>query len=260
MARTVQVGDAHGLPKRTVLSDETYSAIRDMLMDHSIAPGERINIDQLAKALGVSQTPIRESLARLESEDLVAKEPLKGYAATSLLTVAEVADLFQFRLLLEPWASERAARRCTPRDSEALEAELKLGAAASGLDVDAAYAAMAEHDARFHELIAHMSGSDFVRDAYARTHCHLHLFRLYQAGRTQMQASNSDSAAMGELFSAYYQPTTGFLAFREHEAIAKAIIAGESETARDLMRGHIESSRVRFAPAMEALNGIAPIS
>lgn len=257
MARTIQSGgDDDHRPKRSVLSDETYTAIREMLLDHTIAPGERVNIDRLAKALGVSQTPVREALARLESEDLVVKEPLRGYAATKLLTVAEVADLFQFRLLIEPWASERAARLRTSDEVAALSAELERGAAASGLDVDAAYAAMSEHDARFHELIAQMSGSDFVSDAYARTHCHLHLFRLYQAGRTQMQASNTDSAAMGELFSAYYQPTTGFLAFREHQAIAAAIIAGETDAARDLMRDHIESSRARFAPAMEALTGV----
>ncbi len=65
---------------RTVLSDETYSRIREMLLTHEIAPGERINIDALARDLDVSQTPVREALARLESDDLVIKEPLRGYA------------------------------------------------------------------------------------------------------------------------------------------------------------------------------------
>ncbi|MGY6498224.1 MAG: GntR family transcriptional regulator [Microcella sp.] len=237
-----------------MLSDETYNAIRQMLLEHTIAPGERVNIDRLALALGVSQTPVREALARLESEDLVSKIPLRGYAATQLLTVPEVADLFQFRLLIEPWASERAAQLRTPSDTAALTLELERGATASDLPVDAAYAAMSEHDARFHELIARMSNSTFVSEAYSRTHCHLHLFRLYQAGRTQLEASRTDSEAMGELFSAYYEPTTGFLAFREHQAIAQAIIDGEHRAARDLMRDHIDSSRARFSPAVEALH------
>ena len=96
-------------PRRSILSDETYSMIRAMIFAHEIVPGERVNIDALSVQLGVSQTPIREALARLESEDLIAKEPLKGYRATNLLSMKEFADLFNFRLLIEPYAAEQAA-------------------------------------------------------------------------------------------------------------------------------------------------------
>ena len=64
-------------PRRSILSDETYSMIRAMIFAHEILPGERVNIDALALQLGVSQTPIREALARLESEDLIAKEQFR---------------------------------------------------------------------------------------------------------------------------------------------------------------------------------------
>ena len=216
-----------------------------MLLDHTIAPGQHINIDALSRHLDVSQTPVREALARLESDDLVVKQPLRGYTATELLTVPQLDDLFQFRLLIEPWSAEKAASR----------AELERGAAVGALDIAEAYAAMSEHDARFHELIARLSGSEFVRDAFVRTHCHLHLFRLYQAGQAQLKASGQDSAFVDTLFSLYYQPETGFLAFREHEAIAAAVLAGDGENARDRMFDHIQSSRERFAPAMTALGG-----
>ena len=163
-------------PMRTVLSDETYLRIREMLLTHDIAPGERINIDALARELDVSQTPVREALARLESEDLVTKEPLRGYTATKLLTVPEIQDLFQFRGLIEPWAAGMAARNINEEGIARLQAELAKGQSAENLDIDEAYAAMSEHDARFHALIAELSGSEFVHDAYVRTHCHLHLF------------------------------------------------------------------------------------
>ncbi len=53
--------------RRHVLSDETYEAIKAMVMNHEISPGARVNIDALAQHLEVSQTPVREALARLEA-------------------------------------------------------------------------------------------------------------------------------------------------------------------------------------------------
>jgi DNA-binding GntR family transcriptional regulator len=241
-------------PLRMVLSDETYETIRNMLLTHEIKPGERVNIDALARQLDVSQTPVREALARLESDELVVKQPLRGYAATPVLSVKQLDDLFQFRAIIEPWAASAAATHISPAGSEALRQELEAGRAAGEMDIDNAYAAMSEHDARFHELIARESGSEFVRDAFARTHCHLHLFRLYQVLQTWMSDSREDAKVVSELFKLYYQPEGGFLAFREHEAIAQAILEGRSDDAEMLMRGHIESSRQRFGPTMEAIN------
>ncbi len=240
-------------PMRTVLSDETYLRIREMLLTHDIAPGERINIDALARELDVSQTPVREALARLESEDLVTKEPLRGYTATKLLTVPEIQDLFQFRGLIEPWAAGMAARNINEEGIARLQAELAKGQSAENLDIDEAYAAMSEHDARFHALIAELSGSEFVHDAYVRTHCHLHLFRLYTVLKTWMELPREDAEVIGELFELYYQPKSGFLAFKEHRAIADAVGSGDEASASKLMLEHIENSLHRFAPTMSVM-------
>lgn len=238
---------------RTVLSDKTYSRTRDMLLNHEIAPGHRVNIDALARELDVSQTPVREALARLEAEDLVIKEPLRGYRATRLLTVAQIQDLFQFRGLIEPWAAMKAARGINDRGRQRIRQELLKGKSAKKLDIDEAYSAMSEHDARFHALIAELSGSQFVRDAYVRTHCHHHLFRLYTVLKTWLEEPRADAALVGELFDLYYNPTSGFLALREHEAIAKAVMSGDEANASVLMLEHIENSLRRFAPTMSAV-------
>ena len=240
-------------PLRTVLSDETYLRLREMLLTHEIAPGERITIDALARNLGVSQTPVREALARLESEDLVIKEPLKGYAATELLTVEQMQDLFQFRGILEPWAAKMAALNITDKGRNRLLKELDTVRNADKLDNEEAYAAMSEHDARFHTLIAELSGSKFVTDAYARTHCHLHLFRLYTVLKTWIEESREDAEVVKELFALYYEPTSGFLAFTEHEAIAAAIIDGQGDEAASLMSKHIDNSMARFAPTLSVV-------
>src|SRR6266508_3090219 len=80
-------------------------------MDGVVEPGTRLNIDALARELGISQTSIRESLARLEFDGLVLKEPLRGYWVSSWLSRAEFEDLFEFRLQIEFWAAARAAER-----------------------------------------------------------------------------------------------------------------------------------------------------
>ena len=240
-------------PIRTVLSDETYSRIREMVLNHTIAPGERISIDGLARELDVSQTPVREALARLESETLVVKEPLRGYAATELLTIDQLKDLFEFRGVIEPWAAARAASNINDEGRQRLRDELESGQTAEGLDVDDAYQAMSEHDARFHTLIADLSGSQFVKDAYVRTHCHLHLFRLYTVLKTWMNEAREGAEVVSGLFELYYQPKSGFLAFQEHQQIAEAVMAGDEVAASQLMLAHIENSLARFAPTMTAI-------
>src|ERR1700760_2162226 len=99
--------------KRSTLGDDVYTSLRSAVLEHTLAPGDRMNIDALARELEVSPTPVREALARLESEGLVRKRPLAGYTVSPLLTRAEFADMFDMRLLLECAAARWAAARAT---------------------------------------------------------------------------------------------------------------------------------------------------
>src|SRR5690349_11044304 len=98
--------------KRSTLGEDVYAALQALIMEHTLAPGDRLNIDALARQLEVSPTPVREGLARLESDGLVRKKPLAGYTVSPLLTRDEFTEMFEMRLLLEPaaarWAAERA--------------------------------------------------------------------------------------------------------------------------------------------------------
>src|ERR1700748_161527 len=101
-------------PRRSVLADEIYEILKSKLMDNVVEPGGRLSIDGLSRDLKVSPTPIREALARLESDGLVVKKAPHGYTAASLLDAASFEELFKMRLLLEPacasWAAEAAQR------------------------------------------------------------------------------------------------------------------------------------------------------
>jgi DNA-binding GntR family transcriptional regulator len=207
---------------RRVLADEVFEALTAMVMDHVVAPGARMSIDGLAARLSVSPTPVREALARLEALGLARKEALRGYRATPLLTRAELDDLFEFRLLIEPWAARRAAER----DDDGASALVALledidEAPAEGY---ARYRALADHDRRFHDALLGLAGNEHARSAFERTHCHLHIFRLY------------------------YVQQVGTSALSEHAAVAEAVLAGEPAAAESAMRTHLVASRDRLRP------------
>lgn len=207
-------------PRRHVLADEMYVAIKAMLMDHVIRPEARVSIDGLAREFEVSPTPVREALARLESDGLVSKEPLRGYRATPLLTREQLDDLYQFRRLIEPWAARRAAENIDDAGASALREELASAVVPSG-DGFRAYQGFAAHDTRFHALLTRLSGSEQVRLAFERTHCHLHIFRLY------------------------FAHDIGSEALAEHQRIADAVIDGDPSGAEQAMLDHLDTSRIQ---------------
>jgi DNA-binding GntR family transcriptional regulator len=220
-------GQLTRLPQRQVLSDDVYETVKGLIMDSVVEPGTRLNIDALTRELGISQTPIRESLARLESDGLVIKEPLRGYRVSSRLTREEFEDLFEFRLHLEPWAAGRAAERASADDLVRLKDEMLSYTEVPDRSDHNSYKAMAAHDQRFHDLVLELARNDTARQSFARTHCHLHLFRLY------------------------YGRGIATKALREHKAIVAAVRRGEPSAASAAMRTHIEASRSRLLPVFD---------
>jgi DNA-binding GntR family transcriptional regulator len=88
-------------PTRASLADAVHESLLTWLMDGHAAPGSALSIDGLARDLGVSPTPIREALARIESTGLVHRAALRGYRVTEMLSATEVNHLMDARLLLE---------------------------------------------------------------------------------------------------------------------------------------------------------------
>ena len=207
------------------LGDEVYNAIYAQLMSHKIAPGSRISIDNLVREMGVSQTPIREALSRLEAQGLVAKTHLIGYSAAAQMDVGRLRQLYDLRLLLEPYAAEHAALNITDEGVAQLQAidQAMVGVPNPGLR--ASYGEFAQHDGQFHDLIASYSGNELVQDTLTRLHTHVHLFRLF------------------------YHATATTDANTEHEDIIAAIRRRDGKAANQAMRFHIEQSRNRFLEA-----------
>jgi DNA-binding GntR family transcriptional regulator len=218
MARATQAG--RRLSVRAPLVDDVHGALVDMLMNHDVDPGSRLNIDALGRALGVSPTPVREALARMEAEGLVVKEPRRSYTVAPLIGLDDLRALIDFRLLVEPAAASAAARRVTAEQAAALVAYARSGGAGRR-DATANRQDML-YDAAFHDMVAELGGNPWLRDALARTRSHLHMYRLYHHAKQ----------------AAATKP--------EHVAIAKAVAAGDSDAAAEAMRAHLRTAMRRI--------------
>jgi DNA-binding GntR family transcriptional regulator len=206
--------------------DEVYELIRADIMSLRIAPDTRISIDELARQIGVSQTPIREALSRLEAVGLVTKRHYVGYCSAPQLTRQQLDELYELRLLLEPYAARCAAQRMS-------KAELsRVVALAHGMQPGGtrnSYARFADQDSELHDLIALGSGNQLICEALSRLHTHLHIFRLRFHSEVTVEA------------------------YAEHEQLVAALMARKQDEAEAAMRLHIEKSYRRMEPFAQAL-------
>ncbi|GGM30797.1 MULTISPECIES: GntR family transcriptional regulator [Micromonospora] len=219
--RTAAVGTP---PGRTGgrLADEVYDTLLGQLMSLRIEPGSRVTIDALARELGVSQTPIRDALNRMEAEGLVVRVPHAGYRIPPQITRHRFADMLEVRLLLEPAAARRSAERATPEQVAGLRRMLAEMAELEGSTGPTAYGAFGLRDAAFHDLVARSGQNQVIRESLARLHSHVHLFRLHHDAQVTR------------------------LAMAEHEAVVAAIAARDPDAAAYAMRRHILRSGERF--------------
>lgn len=211
--------------KRSTLGDDVYETLRAGVLEHTLTPGDRVNIDALARELAVSPTPVREALARLESEGLVRKRALAGYTVSPLLTRAEFHDMFDMRLLLECAAARWAAERAT--DGQRARLVTAAARTVEAGDGHAWHAAFTALDAHLHDLVAQASASPLLRDGITRLHAHLHLHRRY--------------------FPYAHTAVTN----TEHQDIAAAIRAADPDAAEAAMRLHLTRARERHLAAFD---------
>lgn len=128
------------------LADRVYYELRDNIGSHQIRPGERLQEVSLAAQLGVSRTPVREALARLESEGMIVVEG-RGFVVPEL-TDADIEEIYQLRFLLEPAAASIAvAEVSSPTDLASMSSAVDDSVAA---EKNGDFRAFLEANSRFH--------------------------------------------------------------------------------------------------------------
>lgn len=211
------------LPRRQSLADGVYDELMARLFDNTLEPGAALNIDALSRELDVSQTPIREALARLESTGLVVRAALKGYRVAPVLSPKELGDLLDARAAVEPVNARLAAARTTAEFLDALEASIEQLAASPTGPTFAEYHAYWEADERFHDLIARQADNAFLYRAFESLGGQAQRFRLFGG----LGVSDAESA------------------IAEHRAILAALRAGDPAAAHAAMEHHVTNVKSR---------------
>jgi DNA-binding GntR family transcriptional regulator len=117
VARGVQrLASAVAANGQRTLADRAFVALHDAILTGQLEPGERLPIEALGGVLGMSAMPIREALRRLDAEGLVENVPHRGARVTEL-SLADLAEIYEARLALEPLAVGRAAGDFSERDA-----------------------------------------------------------------------------------------------------------------------------------------------
>mgnify|MGYP003299253459 FL=1 len=131
------------------LRDVVFQTLRQAILRGELKPGERLMEIQLANKLGVSRTPIREAIRKLELEGLVLMIPRRG-AEVAEITEKSLRDVLEVRGALEELAVDLACERITEEDiSKLKEAAKEFESTLSNEDVTK----IAEADVKFHDII-----------------------------------------------------------------------------------------------------------
>lgn len=138
------------------LRDVVFNALREGILKGDLKPGERLMEKQLAEKMGVSRTPIREAIRKLELEGLVVMVPRKG-AQVAEITVKDVKDVLEVRAALEELAVKLACTKMTDKEVVALQetvVEFESAVEENRLE------ALVQLDIKFHDIIYKATQND----------------------------------------------------------------------------------------------------
>jgi DNA-binding GntR family transcriptional regulator len=149
------------------LSRQVYEWLRDRILLHLYAPGQRLVVRDLARELGVSVTPVRDAVNRLAIDGLIVISPRKGTVITPL-SVGDIREFYEVRLMIEPAAAELAAASLSTEELDQLETLLReLEGAPREFSDARAYVRHLTRHADFHARIVHGARNERLAALYA---------------------------------------------------------------------------------------------
>lgn len=209
------------------LRDVVFQTLRKAILTGDLKPGERLMEIHLAERIGVSRTPIREAIRKLELEGLVTNIPRKG-AMVAEISVKGLKDVLEVRRALDSFCAELACERITEEEKADLKAAFEAFIDATKTK-DATVIARA--DVSFHDIIIGATGNE-------------RLVALINNLAEQMYRYRFE----------YIKDESGHdRLIEEHKNLMEAIISGDVDGARNAAREHIDNQEISILKQLEVM-------
>jgi len=207
------------------LRELVYEELKHKILIGNVIPGTRLMEIELAESMGVSRTPIREAIRKLEKESLVTIEPRRG-AYVSDISIKDMVDIMEVREDLEGLAASLAARRINEKESaELVNITEKYAEAIRSANTDD----IVKYDELFHKLVVSCSGN-----------------------RTLIQMVGNVQELALRFRYLYYDDFSRYEGMQEeHYVIMDAIVNGQEGKAREEADAHIK----RLKDFLLSMNG-----
>lgn len=210
------------------LRDVVFETLRDAIITQVLKPGERLMEIQLADEMGVSRTPVREAIRKLELEGLVVMVPRKG-AYVAGVSMKDIHEVYEVRAALEMLAVTLAAERITDEELDALERQVLRESEAEADQDEHALDNIIYIDSSFHDII------------YQAAH-NQRLVQFVNILQEQLQRFRAASLS---------RPGRSKTALDEHKQIVEALAERNGELAAKLAKEHIENAENAMISGME---------
>jgi len=202
--------------KRTTTPEGVHRVLRAAILDGRVPPGGQLREAHIAADLGISRSPLREALTRLEEEGLVVKIPFRG-AFVAEVSAQDVAEIASIRLRVEPYAGELSMEALRGHERPRLMRTIEdLNRATEENDIPASIDA----HLRFHRLFYDLSGNSILQNLWIGWESKM---RLYLAADHRTYSDVHDIA-------------------REHEGMVRCVLEGDVDGFRHEVANHFPSA------------------
>lgn len=214
------------------INEQIYELLLSKIVSQEFTPGQKLqSVEEMALALGVSRTPVKDAVNRLAIEGLLIIVPRKGTFVADV-TPEGLKELFDVRLMMEVHAAELAIGRIS--DEELAKLEQLVSSCQQFVDGDryTDYESFLALDTDFHRSLFELAGNSLLLKLYEGINLHLQVVRAYQkAPRAATGASETQA---------------------EHAAILSALRIRDVKALQSALTVHITNRQAQFIGALEA--------
>lgn len=211
------------LTENRALHQDVEAYVLELIRSGEAPPGDRISEAEIARRLGISRTPVREAMARLLRDGILAHAPRRGVFVPQH-SAAQIEEVASLRAVLEGFAARRASRRITPAELEQLGAVVEAGAEAAR---HGDWLTMEEKNAEFHDLLVRSAQHALL----------LRSWRLLSPAAWKLIAATPSTPPSAETIDDFLE---------RHHQLIRALASGDPKRAEHEAAAHVQHAGGRL--------------